>query len=242
MKKQALKQFYVWLAVILIALILFCTCSSCTNNLSIYGEAFTNDAAVQYAESRADIYWEIPGFLTPEECDQLRKDAINKGLVESLVLSDDNQNIADTRRKSEQVWFNKLDNNSIIEKIRNKSVELSGQPLSHFEDVQVVRYGVGGKYEPHYDSCNKTDVKTCHSDNPRKMTVLIYLNDDFECGGTSFPRLSKTVKPEKGKALVFFVSNENGLLYEDALHGGDPICKGEKWIATQWVHVKPYNP
>lgn len=252
MKKSSFKHAYMWAAFVfaLVTVVIICAFISGRKPINARQaspsyEPFVDEQEktnIRFApEAKTDLYWEVPDFLTPEECDQLKKHAIEKGLEQSMVLSDDNSNIPDTRRTSEQVWFNTKENNTILEKIRKKSMELSGKPMSHFEDIQVVRYGMHGRYDPHYDSCNKTDTQKCHSDNPRKMTVLIYLNDDFECGGTTFPRLNKTVKPKKGKALVFLVSDDDGFLYENALHGGDPVCNGEKWIATQWIHVKPYQ-
>lgn len=180
--------------------------------------------------------------MSPEECDAIIA-ASKDNLIKSLVENDNGvKGSKESKgRVSEQAWI--PGENPVVKTIVKKTLDITGLPRSHFErSVQVVRYGPQGKYDPHYDSCDMTKAdKTCLEKNPRRWTVLVYLNDDYKCGGTRFPRLNYTTKPEKGKALVFRVSDEQGLLFEDALHGGDPVCEGEKWIATQWVRMAPYS-
>lgn len=64
-------------------------------------------------------------------------------------------------------------------------------------------------------------------DNNSKYTVLVYLNDDFEGGSTSFYDDNLTeklfeIQPVKGRILCFDI---------DLFHSGDMITKGTKlWI------------
>lgn len=194
----------------------------------------------QYATPVQDMYYEIPGFLTAAECDAIMAYASSR-LTKSAVLNDaGTESMYHDQRVSFQTWI--PIEQPVVQKLAAKAHDLTGRPYSHFEHVQVVKYPAGGRYDPHYDSCDRIAKSTCQERNPRLWTVLVYLNDDFQGGGTRFPKLNKVVKPEKGKALVFRVSDSEGLLYEDGLHGGDPVESGEKWIATQWVHVWPFKP
>lgn len=200
--------------------------------------------AFQYAAHTENIYFEIPQFLSHEECDDIIQTAIPI-LQKSLVVTDDGiGNKVGDFRSSEQAWLphsTSLHNNSsAIENIINRVQDITHLPFTNFEQLQVVRYKKDGKYDPHYDSCDISDG-VCKEFNPRRWTILIYLNDNFKCGETRFPHLLKSVKPVKGKALVFQVSDDNGHLFKNALHGGDPICEGEKWIATQWVRLHPWS-
>lgn len=180
---------------------------------------------------------EIPGFLTDEECDAIM-DAARPNLIKSTVQERNGHGEQHSHdRVSDTAWLNI--EHPAVRNLAQKSHALTGLPFSHFESVQVVRYQAQGKYDPHYDSCDVTDG-VCQETNPRRWTILIYLNDDYECGGTRFPRLSHITQPQKGKALMFQVSDREGRIIHDALHGGDPVCKGEKWIATQWVRFKPF--
>lgn len=200
-------------------------------------------------------YFEIPGFLTPDECDAVRAAAVEQGMEESKVGEKDS--FLDTNvRMSTQTWL-KHDDSDITKKVTKKTVALvrdmeakgcfkdmgpgqEGASVSvdkHFEDIQVVRYGSMGKYDPHYDGeeCGDEGQPECAS-NQRVATILMYLNDDFEGGETRFPNLNIKVKPQKGKAVFFWVSDPiTGYVFKNTLHGGDPVQHGEKWIATQWI-------
>jgi len=58
--------------------------------------------------------------------------------------------------------------------------------ISHQEDMQILRYGLGQKYGAHYDSLVE--------DSPRVATVLLYLANTTEEGGeTAFPAVSLSV-------------------------------------------------
>jgi len=50
--------------------------------------------------------------------------------------------------------------------------------------------------------------------------------------------LGLTVKPRKGDALMFHSLHVNGTFDKHALHGGCPVKKGTKWVATKWIRDK----
>jgi hypothetical protein len=62
---------------------------------------------------------------------------------------------------------------------------------------------------------------------------MIYINDDFEGGGTNFLNLNTIVKPEQGKAVAW-ENMSDGKCLESAMHEGMPIIKGKKYIITSW--------
>lgn len=75
----------------------------------------------------------------------------------------------------------------------------------------------------------------------------MYLNDVPAGGETSFPRWrngetseAAKVKPEKGKALIFFMQNPDGNLDDLTHHAGLPVVEGEKWFSNLWIH-DPYR-
>ena len=69
----------------------------------------------------------------------------------------------------------------------------------------------------------------------------MYLNDVEEGGETFFPKLNLSVHPRKGMAVYFEYFYQDQSLNELTLHGGAPVTKGEKWIATQWVRRGTYK-
>jgi len=194
------------------------------------------------------FYREIDNFLTPEQCETLKQAAKDVKLEKSHV-GEKNSTLDTNIRNSEQAWL-KWNHNEVTRYVRNKVMKyISSEefrdcfpPINHetdLEDIQIVRYGVNGKYDPHYDGteCGKDVGVDCFA-NQRIATVLMYLNDDFKGGETKFPRFNVDVKPKKGKALFFWVSEPNSrLVYDETLHGGNPVIEGEKWIATQWIRA-----
>jgi prolyl 4-hydroxylase len=188
---------------------------------------------------------ELPNLLTPEQCDAMRVASLKKGMEDSTVGETDAQ-LDKQSRRSTQAWFDQKEN-EITKLIERKALELVGRMpdcfgdvtvADNFENIQVVRYTKDGKYDPHYDGteCGEgTEMRECLK-NQRMATLLIYLNDDFEGGETRFPNLNRSIKPKKGSAVFFWVSDpKTGMLFKETLHGGDPVLAGEKWIATQWI-------
>ena len=180
---------------------------------------------------------EIPNFLTHEECNKIIE--LSKGnMVSSKVYSHD-EDLFDTKtRISEQCWLK--DDNIIIKDITERIKLHTNTYNNYYEELQVVNYKPGGFFVPHYDAC-VGDKDTCQRMNqnngPRYLTVLFYLNDNFDGGETIFPKINKLVKPEKGKAVIFQNVNNNGVIINQALHGGEPVKNGEKWIANKWIRL-----
>jgi prolyl 4-hydroxylase len=106
----------------------------------------------------------------------------------------------------------------------------------------VVSYRPGGRYLPHYDACKQADDDddTCARMNeslgPRRLTVLLYLNEDFAGGETVFPKLGVKVRPLTGLAILFSDTDAHGNTLEASLHGGEQVTRGEKWVCNKWVH------
>jgi len=195
------------------------------------------------------FFFEMDNFLSESQCDDLMDAAKKKGMYISRV-GEVNSKVDNNIRKSEQAWF-PHNSNDVALFIKNKVLDviktrMSGcfpglDPEKSFEDVQVVKYGRDGKYDPHFDGteCGE-DLKVDCLPNQRIATFLIYINDEFTGGETRFPNMDNMkVKPKKGKALFFWVSDPaNRLVYDETLHGGDPVVTGEKWIATQWIRAQ----
>lgn len=184
---------------------------------------------------------EIPNFLTPEECDTIIQIA-NTQLEPSKIYTDKSDEVINKHRTSEQAWLDDTDHN-IIAKISNTTSSITKKPTKNQESLQVVKYSTGGFFLPHYDTCMGKE-ESCKRMNgtagPRHATLIVYLNDDFEGGETIFPNINKTIKPEKGKAVLFYTTDENGNLLTESLHGGNPIISGNKWICNKWVRINEF--
>lgn len=185
---------------------------------------------------------EIDGLLTPEECDALIEHA-RPNLARSTVSTPTGNSVSDVRTSS-QVWVDKNDPKvgPIVQKFMRTMARYTGTfDDASFEQVQIAKYGPGQEYRPHYDAC--VSKKHCRDDPKiyRRATMIAYLNDVPNGGQTAFPRVSKEVRPKKGRGVLFYNVEDHDRLQEieDSLHGGLPVGEGgEKWIANLWLNYK----
>lgn len=95
-------------------------------------------------------------------------------------------------------------------------------PVGLNERLRIYRYDVGQKFDWHRDGYFERE-----NEERSHFTFMIYLNDDFEGGATSFcddrlmPDGPIRVRPEKGMALLF---------HHPIMHRGDPVTKGRKYV------------
>jgi predicted 2-oxoglutarate/Fe(II)-dependent dioxygenase YbiX len=87
------------------------------------------------------------------------------------------------------------------------------------ERPNILKYVKGGFLPPHQD----------HGVSTRALSVLIYLNDDYEGGEISFPISNITIKPKAG-SVVLFPSN---FLY---VHTISDIVSGTRYSIPAWFH------
>jgi len=175
---------------------------------------------------------EIPNFITHEECDELIKMIDANHTRSSVVVGGtDRSDITDHRTSS----TSNLDpNNVIIKSVHKKIADHLNLPINKGESLQGQLYEPGQYFKPHHDffSGPAYDMHCLHSGN-RTHTLMIYLNDDFEGGETNFPKISKSFKAEKGKAL-WWKNMMDGVTVDDMLHEGQPVVSGKKYIVTSW--------
>ena len=170
----------------------------------------------------------IDNFLSESERRHIIQEASIK--LETSMISRDKQ-INESIRKSETAWLNKED--PVVKGVIQRCLKYTDRPFENCEKLQVVRYKPGGHYKPHQDAFK--DDK-----NMRIYTFILALNDGYDGGETEFPNLNKSYKLKAGDALFFHTLDNYGLDTSDALHGGQPVKSGEKWVCNLWVHKHPY--
>lgn len=167
---------------------------------------------------------EIPDFLTQEECRAVIAAARRAGLERSEVSGERSVSKA---RTSRQVFLGHTV--PAADAVVSKVESLLGVSRAKFEELQVVRYTKGQKYEAHYDSDDDTPAEEIRSD-----TVLVYLNDVNRGGHTRFPKAGVSVKPQRGKAVHWKNTDSHGKVLPCAYHAAAPVVRGVKWVCTVW--------
>jgi len=162
----------------------------------------------------------IKGFLTPEDCNTIIN--YNSEFHQSefkVYTHDENRTI--------NSFYKCINNNSHeISSILKKCAEKFGIHQENFEGLNVIKYTKGGFIPIHLDSSDQL---------PRKQTILLYLNENYEGGETEFPNLNKQFKLNTGDALYFHNYDSNGNDTQLAIHQGNVVKSGEKWVANLWV-------
>ncbi|XP_052196950.1 probable prolyl 4-hydroxylase 7 [Diospyros lotus] len=202
---------------------------------------------------RAFIY---KGFLTDEECDhliQLAKDNLQK----SMVADNESGGSIESEVRTSTGMFLQKAQDEIVSHIEARIAAWTFLPAENGEAIQILRYELGQKYEPHFDYFY--DKFNQELGGHRDATVLMYLSNVKRGGETVFPaseakytqpndhsfsdcaKRGYAVKPVKGDALLFFSLHPNATTDPLSLHGSCPVIEGEKWSATKWIHVRSFQ-
>lgn len=163
---------------------------------------------------------QIPNFFTEEECSGFIKYAESQGFEEALIetrnvgqvmnkdVRDNDRHIWDARDLATQLW-------SLVKE--HVPLEIDGWVAHGLnERFRIYRYKDGQQFKVHPDGSFKRNEHE-HS----KVTLLIYLNDNFDGGETEFVMPYDTIEPETGKMLLFV---------HGQLHKGNPVPRGTKYV------------
>ena len=177
-------------------------------------------------------------FITDEEREYILEKA-QSDFEDSIILGGTDTNI----RKSKTAWLSR--NDPVVKPIIERVCKLSGVPHENAEKLQVVKYQPNGFYNEHHDAAcdpGKTSYEFEQNGGQRKVTMLIYLSDEFEGGSTRFPKLDMELKPDKNSGILFYPLQKKGdKCHPKALHAGLPVISGEKYIANVWLRESAFN-
>lgn len=175
---------------------------------------------------------EIKNFLNQEECLDFIKMIDDNHQPSSVVEGGYDISTVSQSRTSSTCNLN----HSIpqVQSLHQKIANYLGLDILKGEHLQGQLYEEGQYFKPHQDFFSGPAYdKHCLASGNRTHTLMIYLNSDFEGGGTNFVNLNKIVLAESGKALTWKNMN-NGECLDEAMHEGMPITKGKKYIITSW--------
>ncbi len=120
-----------------------------------------------------------------------------------------------------------------------------GYPMQHFETPMVLHYEVGQQITPHFDfiDANAPDyAEQIREQGQRMITFLLYLNDHYEGGETTFPELGIVHRGTAGAGLYFINAHADLAPNRRMLHTGSPPVSGEKWVVSQFIVSKRLRP
>jgi prolyl 4-hydroxylase len=178
----------------------------------------------------------IKNLLEPALCQQLIQTTQQSQLqaADILVETIDNQvrhndllrlgNASPTLESANQLILNQL---SVVQQLL---FQVYGVKFPYAEPCTILRYRSGQFYKRHVDNILLASrFQEVEQGIPtRDISLVGYLNHDFEGGETYFDRQGVKVTPEAGTVLVFPA-------YFTHPHESLPIRTGEKYVFTSWL-------
>lgn len=142
-------------------------------------------------------------------------------------------------RISKSAWL-KDHEHPYIKAIGERVEDMTGLTMSTAEELQVVNYGIGGHYEPHFDFARREETNAFKSlgTGNRIATVLFYMSDVTQGGATVFPSLRLALWPKKGAAAFWFNLHASGQGDYSTRHAACPVLTGTKWVSNKWIHER----
>lgn len=174
-------------------------------------------------------------LLSHEECDaliELARARLRRSNTLDNATGGEEVNAA---RTSDGMFFERGEN-ELVRRIESRISELVSWPVDHGEGLQVLRYGIGAEYVPHYDYFDPAIPSTSvvvKRGGQRVASLVMYLHTSARGGSTTFPNVGMQVAPIKGNAVFFSYDMPHPMT--KTLHGGAPVLEGEKWIVTKWL-------
>jgi prolyl 4-hydroxylase len=181
--------------------------------------------------------------LTKDECEQMI--ALSKSrLARSTTVDDLTGKAEHHEHRTSFGTFFALNETPFIAGLDKRIARLMQLPVVNGEGLQILNYKIGGEYKPHYDYFPPElpgSAPHIARGGQRVATLIMYLNEVEEGGETIFPNIDLKVIPVQGSAIYFAYTNTNSQVDPLTYHGGNPVTKGEKWIATKWMRQREYR-
>ena len=159
--------------------------------------------------------FELEQFLSEEECRSLIEMAEKKGFSDAMIISDGKPIVAKEIRNNQRVLVDDF-------KLANKIWARAKPYVPALLDSCKVM-GLNERFR--FYRYEKNQIFRLHKDFPfsrkgqrSKLTIIIYLNDNFDGGQTDFRKFQ--VEPKTGSALIF---------RHELLHEGSAVMKGVKY-------------
>ncbi|MBO6934231.1 MAG: 2OG-Fe(II) oxygenase [Deltaproteobacteria bacterium] len=172
----------------------------------------------------APLLWTVPDVYDADECQEWIR-IIEAGspriATNNPVYRDQDRVIRDDLAAA----------STLFERLRKHLPERLGElSLGGLnERLRMYRYAPGQRFAPHMDHWYRpTDTRIT------LLTVLVYLNDDFEGGETAFmEQLEETVHPKPGLVAIF---------QHKIRHEGCPVRSGHKYAIRSDVYYDAPSP
>lgn len=187
----------------------------------------------------------VPGLVTPAVCAWLVGRAQGR-LQPALVYDSVEHKVAvHQMRTNTMALFDYATLDVVQFLVQARMARTCGYPIQHFELPSILHYDVGEQITPHFDFIDakaRDYAGQIEQMGQRMITFLLYLNDAYEGGETTFPELGIVHRGVGGDGFYFINAHDDLSPDRSMLHTGSPPTAGEKWVLTQFVSSKALRP
>lgn len=186
----------------------------------------------------------VDDFLPDEILDNLIKDIDDLCTFDDAsVVGEDGKSTKDIRRTNKTAnSIHYMQSNAAQIFLDNASAMIRLHP-AQAEPLSIIKYQLGQQYEPHHD-CFSDETLKDHAPEAgnRVATALLYLTDVQDGGLTTFPKMDITIPPKRNRCIFFSLTHTGTDQSLDlALHGSEPVIRGEKMAINLWFRQKVYD-
>ncbi|XP_019849479.1 PREDICTED: prolyl 4-hydroxylase subunit alpha-2-like isoform X2 [Amphimedon queenslandica] len=192
---------------------------------------------VAFVKPKIYIFYDIVTDREIERLKELANPKLNRATATNVVTGIDEPV---EYRISKSGWLSGSDDPlGYVDRIDQRIEDVTGLTMSTAEQLQVVNYGIGGQYEPHYDFARTgEDTFTSLGSGNRISTLLIYMSDVEKGGATVFPGVGARLVPIKRAAAYWWNLKRSGDGDYSTRHAGCPVLVGSKWVCNKWIHER----
>lgn len=127
--------------------------------------------------------------------------------------------------------------------VQERAARLVNVPVEYHEPPNIISYEPGQEFGLHVDYIDPR-VPEFHPEllsmGQRTVTIVTYLNSDFEGAETHFPDADVKFRGGVGDAVVFVNVLPDGTPDFNTRHCGLPPTRGRKWVLSQWIRSQPF--
>lgn len=167
----------------------------------------------------APLVFTVSEVMSPQECQEMIARIEPLGFEAAPITTPAGFVMRPDIRNNERVMFDDVALAAeLFGRIRAAVPErLCGRrPVGVNERFRCYRYTPGQRFAPHYDGAFQRSRSECS-----ELTFMVYLNDGFTGGQTSFLEFDVEVAPRPGMALLF---------QHRLLHEGCRVISGVKYV------------
>jgi prolyl 4-hydroxylase len=165
------------------------------------------------------LVWTVDDAMSAADCERYQ-DRLRRGQAEvAPVIGRHGVEVDRAVRNNTRVMWDDADEaNALLARVKATApLRMLGETLIGGNPrLRLYRYQPGEHHSAHWDT-------VVHFEGGARslLTLVFYLNDDFEGGETDFPELRKTIVPRRGSALLF---------QHRIVHTACPVLRGEKHV------------